>query len=70
MKRINAQVVVGLLLTLFSAYYWSTFVHAPDNAVPEIYRYTFRMYPQLHLDIVFTFVSMLLFYRGLKRLRR
>ncbi len=70
MKKINAQLVVGLVLTIFSAYYWGTFVHTPDAAVPEIYRFTFRMFPGLHLDIVFTFVSMLLFYKGLKRLRR
>lgn len=68
--KLNAQLVVGLMLTLFSAYYWGKFVHTPDSAVPEIYRYTFRMYPQLHLDIVFTFVSMLLFFRGLRRLRK
>jgi hypothetical protein len=67
--KLNPQLIIGLVLTLFCAYYWGTFVHTPDNAVPEIYRYTFRMYPALHMDIIFTVVSMLLFYRGLKRLR-
>jgi len=68
--KINPMFVVGFILTLFSAYYWGTYMHSPDNAVPEVYRYTFRMYPRLHLDLVFTFVSMMLFYRGLKKLRK
>ncbi len=66
--KISAQLIIGLALTLVSAYYWGTFAHSPLNEVPVFYRYTFRLYP--YLDLMITFVGMLLFYSGLKKLRR
>lgn len=66
--KINITLVLGLILTLFSAYYWAAIgSSAPLRDVPVVYQYTFRLYP--YLDIVITFVGMLLFYRGLKKLR-
>jgi hypothetical protein len=67
--KISIQLIAGLALTLLSAYYWGTVGNtAPLSDVPVFYRYTYRFYP--YLDIVLTFVGMLLFYRGLKRLKQ
>ncbi len=66
--KISVQLVVGLVLTLGAAYYWGTFAHSPLDEVPLFYRYTFRLYP--YLDLLITFVGMLIFYAGLKKLRR
>ncbi len=66
--KISLQLVIGLALTLLSAYYWGTVGKtAPLSEVPVFLRYTFRLYP--YLDYAITFLGMLLFYRGLKKLR-
>ncbi len=66
--KISVELVVGLALTLVSAYYWGAVGHGHGNMIPVFYRYTFRLYP--YIDIVLTFIGMLLFYRGLMKLRK
>lgn len=66
--KISIELVAGLALTLASAYYWSTFGHSPFNEVPSFYRYSFRLFP--YLDIIITALGMMLFYRGLKKIRK
>ncbi len=67
--KISIELVIGLVVTILSAFYWGTPMHtAPLGEVPVVYQYTYRLYP--YLDIVITFIGMLLFYRGLKNLRR
>ncbi len=66
--KISIELIIGLAVTLLSAYYWGAVGSAPPlSNVPVFYRYTFRLYP--YLDIGITFVGMLLFYRGLRKLR-
>lgn len=66
--KVSIELIIGILLTFFSAYYWAAIGSSvPLSDVPVIYRYTFRLYP--YLDIAFTVVGMLLFYRGLMKLR-
>jgi len=66
--KISIELVIGLAMTLLSAYYWGTVGNtSPLTSVPEFFRYTYRLYP--YLDLVITAVGMFLFYRGMKRLR-
>ncbi len=66
--KLSAQLIIGLALVLISAYYWGAIGNtAPLGSVPVFFRYTFRLYP--YLDLFITVVAMLLFYRGLKKLR-
>lgn len=65
--KISIELVIGLALTLLSAYYWGTFGHSPDSEVPIFFRSLFRGFR--YLDVLITSVGMFLFYRGLKRLR-
>ncbi|HEX8947462.1 MAG TPA: hypothetical protein VF790_00795 [Dissulfurispiraceae bacterium] len=66
--KINIELIVGLVLTLASAFYWATIGNSmPVNEVPLAYRYTYRLYP--YLDVAFTGAGMLIFYRGLLKLR-
>ncbi|MEW5744764.1 MAG: hypothetical protein AB1805_04900 [Nitrospirota bacterium] len=66
--RINAELVVGGLMTLASAYYWAAIGNVrPVQEVPLVYQYTFRLYP--YLDTAITAVGMLVLYRGLRRLK-
>ena len=66
--KLNAQLIIGLILTLLSAYYWGAIGKVvPLSSVPVFYQYTFRLYP--YLDYFITVVGMFLFYRGLRKLR-
>jgi hypothetical protein len=66
--KLSAELIIGLALTLVSAYYWGTVGSAaPLAGVPAFYRYTFRLFP--YFDLFITVVGMLFFYRGLKKLR-
>jgi len=72
--KFSIELVVGLALSLISAYYWSEIgsdlvgsakVH-PDE-VPLFYRYTYRLVP--FADFALTVIGMVLFYAGLRKLR-
>ncbi|MEW6117487.1 MAG: hypothetical protein AB1553_11360 [Nitrospirota bacterium] len=66
--KIHGELIIGVLLTAASAYYWAAIGNSsPVETVPVLYRYTFRLYP--YLDVAFTAVGMLVFYRGLKKLK-
>lgn len=66
--KITVELIAGVLMTAAAAYYWAAVGNArPLGEVPVIYQYTFRLYP--YLDTAFTAVGMLIFYRGLRRLR-
>ncbi len=64
--KISGELIIGLALNLVSVYYWGTV--GRGGVAPLFYRYSFRLYP--YLDIVLTFLGMLLFYRGLMKLRK
>ncbi len=66
--KISKELVIGLVLTVISAYYWSVIGNSISvNDVPLFYRFTYRLYP--YLDFVITVIGMLFFYRGLMKLR-
>jgi hypothetical protein len=66
--KVSKELVIGLILTLISGYYWALIgASIPLSEVPLAYRYTFRLYP--YMDIALTAISMLVFYRGLMKLR-
>ena len=66
--KISKELVIGLILTTISAYYWSAIGSArPLSEVPVLYQYSYRLYP--YLDIVLSAIGMFFFYRGLKKLR-
>lgn len=66
--KLSKELVVGLTLTLISVYYWALIGNSiPLSEVPLAYRYTFRLYP--YMDVALTAISMLVFYRGLMKLK-
>ena len=66
--RISKELVIGLIVTLLSAYYWGEVGKTrPLAEVPVFYQYTYRLYD--YVDIILTAVGMFLFYRGLNKLR-
>ncbi len=66
--KISMELIIGLILTLAGAYYWAAIGNTmPVNQVPGVYRFTFRLYP--YMDVVLTAIGMLVFYRGLMKLR-
>lgn len=72
--KISIELIVGLILTIISAYYWSEigsdFTGSSKLAYSEIptpYRLTYRLFP--FADFTITVVGMVLFYAGLKKLR-
>ena len=61
--------IIGLLITIASAYYWAAIGKArPLAEVPLVFQYTYRLYP--YVDVVITAAGMLAFYRGLMKLRK
>jgi len=67
--KISVELVIGLALVLMSAYYWGAIGKtAPLGSVPVCYQYTFRLVP--YSDLFITVVGMLLFYRGMRKLRK
>lgn len=66
--KLNAALIIGLVMVLISAYYWGAVGKAvPLSSVPLFYRYTFRLVP--YSDLFITIIGMLIFYRGLRKLR-
>jgi hypothetical protein len=64
----NKILIIGLILTGISVYYWAAIGNArPLSEVPLFYRYTYRFFP--FADILFSVAGMMLFYKGLRRLR-
>jgi hypothetical protein len=67
--KLNPQLIIGLVLTLLSAYYWGAIGKVvPLSSVPVVYQYTFRLYP--YFDYFITVAGMFLLYWGLRKLRR
>jgi hypothetical protein len=66
--KLNAPLIIGLVLVLISAYYWGAIGKTvPLSSVPLFFRYTFRLVP--YCDLFITVVGMLFFYRGMRKLR-
>ncbi|MCX8030668.1 MAG: hypothetical protein N3A59_03680 [Thermodesulfovibrionales bacterium] len=72
--KISFELVVGLIITIISAYYWSEigsdFTGSSKliySEIPLFFRYTFRLFP--FADFTITVIGMVLFYTGLKKLR-
>ncbi|GEM_PF-5434377 len=73
--KISIELVIGLALTIVSAYYWSEigsdFTESSKLAyseIPLLYRFTYRLFP--FADLTITVIGMILFYAGLKKLRQ
>lgn len=73
--KLSIELIVGLILALISAYYWSEIgsdlsgsAKIPPHEVPTLYRLTYRLFP--FADLAITVIGMLLFYSGLRKLRQ
>ncbi|MCE5194029.1 MAG: hypothetical protein LLF28_01000 [Nitrospiraceae bacterium] len=67
--RISIELAAGLILAIATGYYWYAIGNSmPINDVPLGFRYSYRLFP--YADIVFAASGMLLFYRGLQKLKK
>lgn len=67
MKK-STMLIIGLLWTGISVYYWAAIGNVrPLSEVPLFYQYTYRFFR--FADILFSAAGMMLFYKGLRKLR-
>lgn len=73
--KISVELIVGLIISLLSAYYWSEIgselagnAKISPEEVPTLYRFSYRLFP--FADLTITVIGMVLFYAGLRKLRQ
>jgi hypothetical protein len=66
--KINLELIIGILITGLSAYYWIDISDAALSGLPIFFRFTYRLFP--YFDWVITGAGLWMLYTGIKKLRK
>jgi hypothetical protein len=65
--KISLELIIGILITGLSAYYWVDISGSTFSDMPTFFRLTYRLFP--YLDFVITGAGLWTLYIGIKKLR-
>lgn len=66
--KINLELVIGILITGLSAYYWIEISDAPLSSLSMFFRFTYRLFP--YFDWLMTGAGLWMLYSGIRKLRK
>jgi hypothetical protein len=65
--KVNIELVVGIVITAVSVYYWVEINGSSFSSIPIFFRFTYRLIP--YFDVVITGAGLWELYSGIKKLR-
>lgn len=65
--KTSLELVIGILITGLSAYYWVDISSSNFSDMPMFFRFTYRLFP--YFDFVITGAGLWILYIGIKKLR-
>ena len=65
--KISVDLIIGILITGLSVYYWFDISDSTLSSMPMFFRFTYRLFP--YFDFVITGAGLWVLYLGINKLR-
>ena len=65
--KINLELIIGILITGLSVYYWIDISGSALSSLPMFFRFTYRLFP--YFDVIISGVGLWLLYSGIRKFR-